>query len=223
MRVGYLVLLILGGLMVGGIALVSRTRRVTNPSGVKMVSGVSQESGGGEKMAKLSGKKILMVVAPQDYRDEELSEPRAVFEGLGAAVTVASKGVGEALGSFGGKVTVDKDISEVSAGDFDAAIFVGGPGTTVYFDDPTVQKIAQDAVQQDKVVGAICIAPSILANAGVLEGKRATAFSSEVPDLKAKGAVYVAEDVVRDGKIITASGPSVARAFGEKIAEVLAE
>lgn len=223
MRIGYLVLLVLGVLMVIGVVLVFRARRVGVPSGVKMVSGVNQESGGGEKMTKLSGKKILLVVAPKDYRDEELSEPRAVFEGFGAVVTVASKGVAEALGSLGGKVTVDKDITVVSAGDFDAIVFVGGPGATVYFDDPAVQKIARDAVQQNEVVGAICIAPSILANAGVLEGKQATAFSSEVPNLKAKGASYVVEDVVRDGKIVTASGPSTARAFGEKIAAVLDE
>jgi len=169
---------------------------------------------------KLSGKKILMIVAPKNFRDEELLESRKVLEEEGALITVASKGTTEATGVLGAKVAVDEELSAVSAADFDATIFVGGSGAEIYFDDSLAQELARDAFVQGKVLGAICIAPSILANAGVLEGKKATAFPSEAENLKAHGASYTGEDVTRDGKIITASGPQAATAFGRKVAEL---
>jgi protease I len=162
-----------------------------------------------------------MIVAPTDFRDEELAQPKAVFEQAGALVTVASKGVKEATGMFGARAAIDRDSSELSATDYDAVVFIGGAGASVYFDDRQIQALAKDVYDQGKLVAAICIAPSTLANAGILAGKKATAFSSEVGNLQAKGAVYSQEPVVVDGKIVTASGPAASEAFGQKIVELL--
>ena len=71
------------------------------------------------------------------------------------------------------------------------------------------------------MVAAICIAPSTLANAGLLEGKRVTSFASEKQNIESKGATYTGGMLEMDGKIITANGPQAARAFGKKIAELL--
>jgi len=154
-------------------------------------------------MVDLTGKKILMVLAPKDFRDEEFLKPKQVFENSGA------------------EVKVDLDLAEVKVEDYEAIVFVGGPGSSVYFYDQGVLNLAKEVVAQDKVIAAICIAPSILADAGLLEDKKATAFSSEESNLKSKGATYVNEGVVVDGKIVTAQGPQVAKEFGEKIVEVL--
>lgn len=170
---------------------------------------------------ELSGKRILMVVAPENFRDEEFFEPKKVFEGRGAEVVVASRGTPEATGSLGATIVVDKDISEISVADFDAIVFVGGLGSSVYYHDSAAHKIAREASDRGKVLGAICIAPSILANAGVLDGKRATVFSSEAENLRESGANYTGEHISRDGKIVTASGPQAATKFGETIAEAL--
>ncbi len=172
-------------------------------------------------MVDLTGKKILMVLAPKDFRDEEFLKPKQVFENSGAEVKVASKGVSETNGTLGAKVKVDLDLAEVKVEDYEAIVFVGGPGSSVYFYDQGVLNLAKEVVAQDKVIAAICIAPSILADAGLLEDKKATAFSSEESNLKSKGATYVNEGVVVDGKIVTAQGPQVAKEFGEKIVEVL--
>lgn len=172
-------------------------------------------------MADLTNKKILMVIAPQNFRDEEFLKPKAIFEAAGAQITVASKSVTEAQGMLGAKVKVDIDLTQVKAADYDAIVFVGGSGSSVYFNDPTALNLAKEAVNQNKVVGAICIAPSILANAGLLEGRKATAFPSEADNLKSKGATYVGEPVVQDGNLVTASGPEATKDFGEKIAEIL--
>jgi protease I len=169
----------------------------------------------------LKGKKILMIIAPENFRDEELQEPKAIFEKNGAKVTVSSRTKGECSGMLGGKANADAALKEVNADDFDAVIFVGGSGSAVYFNDETVLKIARDASAKGKVIGAICIAPSILANAGIMKGKKATSFSSERDNLQAKGVIYTGESVVIDGKIITADGPKSAREFGEAVVSVM--
>jgi len=165
--------------------------------------------------------KVLMVVAPQNFRDEEYQKPRQVLEAAGWQIEVASKGVNEATGMLGAKAKIDKDISQVNVDDYQGVVFVGGTGAAVYFEDQTALALAKTAFEKGKVVGAICIAPSILANAGILQGKRATAFSSEQGNLSAKGAYYTGESVTVDGKIVTANGPGAAEEFGRRIADKL--
>ena len=194
-------------------------------SGCNKTSKVNEVPKGGGEMVEekinLAGKKILMVVAPKDFRDEEFFEPKKIFSEAGAEVVVSSKGVLEATGLLGGKTRVDKDFSEVKATDFDAVLFVGGGGAEVYFDEPLALNLAKTAFAAGKVVGAICIAPTILANADVLVGRQATAFPLEKDALEAKGATYTGEPVTVDGKIITARGPEAAAEFGQKIVEAL--
>ncbi|MBC7348303.1 MAG: DJ-1/PfpI family protein, partial [Clostridia bacterium] len=80
-----------------------------------------------------------------------------------------------------------------------------------------------EAAEQGKVLGAICLAPVTLANAGVLAGRKATVFSPEAKRLEAAGAKYTGAGVEIDGRIVTASGPENAKDFGEAIAALLAE
>lgn len=179
--------------------------------------------GGEEKMGILTGKKVLMVIAPKNFRDEEFFKPRVVLQSEGAGVVVTSKTTEEATGALGGKVKPDINLSQVNVQDYDAIVFVGGPGSSVYFNDQQVLDLAKEAVGQNKVVGAICIAPSILANAGVLQNRKATSFSSERGNLEAKGVNFVDQPVVVDGKIVTATGPQAAETFGQKLTEVLSQ
>lgn len=166
-------------------------------------------------------KKVLLVVAPKNFRDEEFLEPKNILQRKGVKVEVASKGAGEAVGMFYAKALINKHIGEVKADNYDAVVFIGGTGATIYFDDPIALNLAKAAFEKEKIVGAICIAPSILANAGLLSGKKATAFSSESDNLASKGAQYTGEPVTIDGKIITARGPEAATEFGRKLAKAL--
>ncbi|MEM3455766.1 MAG: DJ-1/PfpI family protein [Candidatus Micrarchaeia archaeon] len=165
--------------------------------------------------------KILMIIAPDKFRDEELFEPKNIFESNGYKVEITSKGVKKSTGMLGGNVNIDIDITKVNINNYKAVVFVGGSGASTYFEDKYVLKIAEDAYKKGMIIGAICIAPSILANAGILKGKNATVFPSEKDNLIQKGANYINEGVVVDGKIITASGPKFARKFGEEIIKLL--
>jgi len=166
-------------------------------------------------------KKVLMIVAPVDYRDEEFEEPKKVFKKKGYEVFVASKGVEQAKGVLGGITEVDLDISKVQTTNFDAIVFIGGAGASVYMEDELAWDIARTAVSNGKVLAAICIAPSILANAGVLKDKNATVWSTQQGHLESNGAKFADNDVVVDGKIVTANGPKAAEKFGKEIVKLL--
>lgn len=174
-----------------------------------------------EPVLSLDGNKVVMIIASRDFRDEELQEPMSLLEQKGAQVTIACSALGEVAGMKGMKVTPDILVDQVNVQDYDALIFVGGSGAKEYWDDPKAHSIAKETVAAGKVLGAICIAPVTLANAGVLDGKRATVFSSEKSKLEVTGAIYTGADVEVDGKIITGNGPNAATKFGEAVAQAL--
>jgi protease I len=174
-------------------------------------------------MIDLTGIDVLLVIASNDFRDEEYREPAQALAHAMAGVVIASSSKDAASGMFGAQVEPDLLLSEVDVSKYAAIIYVGGSGASEYFESATAHKIAQDAVAQDKLVCAICSAASTLANAGVLKGRKATCFTSEKANLEAKGAKVVKKSVVRDGRIITANGPDSAAAFAKVICETLAE
>src|SRR3989339_901535 len=166
-------------------------------------------------------KNALIIIAFKNFRDEEYLEPKAVLEAAGIEVKTASTQVGTASGKLGAKVPVDLAIEDVAAADYDAVIFVGGPGCYDYYNNPIALTIAKAAVKHNKILAAICSAGGILAHAGVLKGKKATVFPSEAELLKSKGATYTGAKVEIDGNIITADGPQSARKFGEAVAGLM--
>jgi len=172
----------------------------------------------------LEGKKILMVIAQQDFRDEELFKPKAVFEGAGASVFVAAPRNETATGMLGGEVQPDFAISDVNASEFDAVVVVGGSGSPKYlWDDTQLRNLVRDAYEDGKVVAAICLSPVVLARAGILKGKPATVFPSSdaVAELKKGGAIYKDESVVIAGRIVTGRDPASVEAFANAIVSLL--
>lgn len=169
----------------------------------------------------LVGKSVLMIIASNNFRDEEYLHPREVLENEGAKITIASSTKKEATGMLGTKVVPDILIDEVNIDDYDAVIFVGGSGANEYWENEKAHEIAKKAYEKSKVIGAICIAPVTLARAGLLKGKKATVYPSEIENIKKEGAIYTGNSVEVDGKIVTGNGPTAAKEFGEKIAELL--
>jgi protease I len=166
-------------------------------------------------------KNVLIIIASKNFRDEEFEEPYKILSKI-ANITIASSSLKEAKGMLGKVVKPNITINDVDVRKYDAVIFVGGSGATEYFENDIALEIARKAYENNKIIGAICIAPVILANSGILNGKKATVWNGEfVKILKEKGAIYTGNDVEIDGKIITANGPNAAKKFGEKIYEML--
>jgi protease I len=176
-------------------------------------------------MPETKGKKAVMIIAFRDFRDEEYFVPKEILEKAGIEVKTASNKIGTAIGADGGDTKVDLLVSQIDPADFDAIIFVGGPGCLDALDNEDSYRVAREVVSQNKILAAICISPVILARAGVLRGKRATVWNDFVKTqakiLEKEGAIFEDKPVVVDGKIVTANGPKAAKEFGNTILELL--
>ena len=178
-----------------------------------------------ESAQRIKGKKVALVIAYRDFQDTEFNVPRNMFQKEGALLTIVSSKKGKAIGSEGMNVETDMLIDDVDVTNFDAVVFIGGKGVQEeYWDNPKAHAVAQEAVKQGKVLAAICWGPVILANAGVLDGKKGTVadYGDAVWILKKKGCKYnVWNSVVVDGKIITANGRHAAKSFAKAIIKSL--
>ncbi len=137
-----------------------------------------------------------------------------------AEIDICTVGIGSKIvcGAHNIPVFCDLDESEVDVTDVDAIILPGGmPGTLNLEKNETVNKFIDYAVNNNKLIAAICAAPSILGHKGLLNGKEATAFPGFEEELD--GAVISDKYVVADGNIITARGMGSAIDFGLKIVE----
>lgn len=172
----------------------------------------------------LSGTKVLMIIAPQDFRDEELLEPKRILSEAGAQVTVASTKDGEATGMLGAKVRPDTVVDSQKAADYQAVVVVGGMGSPEHlWNHKHIHKLLTDAHTNGRVIGGICLSGAVLANAGVLAGKKATVWATDesLAALQNGKATYIKDHVVHDGNVITADGPEAAVDFGQKLVAAL--
>lgn len=116
-------------------------------------------------------------------------------------------------------VTADKAIHEIKSGDFDTIVLPGGmPGSKNLKGNSKVISIIKDIHSKGGYVSAICAAPIVLEEAGVLKGKKATCFPGYEKELSIEK--YLPESVVVDGNIITGKGPGSAIPFSLKLVEL---
>lgn len=165
-----------------------------------------------------------MIIANTGYQEMEYSVPRKIFEDAGFEIVVAAKKKGNATGHMGAITLIDLAFNQVDVSEFDGIVFIGGPGAVSYVEDIEAHMIARDAIEEKKVLGAICIAPLILAHAGVLKGRKATVWNTDGKPgtrLTSLGVNFIDEQVVDDEDIITANGPPAAAEFGERVVKIL--
>jgi peptidyl-prolyl cis-trans isomerase A (cyclophilin A) len=174
-----------------------------------------------EAVDKMTGKKVLFVVAPRNFRDEEYFEPKTVLNNAGVQVVTASLTKGELIGSMGKTAMSDILLSNAKINDYEAVVFIGGPGANIFWNNTTAHELAKEALNSGKVVAAICLAPNTLAKAGILSGKKCTAFSSIKKDMKSSGCTFTGSRIEVDGNIVTASGPEAAQEFAHTILRLI--
>ncbi len=161
------------------------------------------------------------IIAHENFRDEEYSEPTRVLESNNIQIVTASWDLGTATGKLGLQVKVDTAINNIDSVNYNAVVFIGGAGSKKYWDNPIAHQIAVKTLNNKKILAAICSAPVTLARAGVLRGKKATCFSGDKEELIKGGAIYTGNPVEQDGLIITADGPGAASSFGLAIVKEL--
>lgn len=165
--------------------------------------------------------KILIIIPPERFRDEELFVTQEELENNNHQIVIASTTMGKVAGSRGGYAQSTVLIKDIDPNDYDAVVLIGGGGSKLLFNSVDAIRIVQDMNRQNKIVSAMCLAPVILANAGVLKGKNATVAGTEARKLEANGSRYTGPGVTVDGNIITANAPKASKLFGQKINQLL--
>lgn len=167
-------------------------------------------------------KKALLIIAKVGFQDHELGDTRDALTAAGFTVELASTAKGPCTGKFGSVEEALYGLDEIHLGDFDRVAFIGGPGAAEIAESAVAQHLTRSILLSGKILGAICIAPTILAKGGVLKGRKATVWDdgegTQIDLLQRYGARYIAEAVVTDGKIVTGNGPAAAPAFGAAFA-----
>ena len=164
----------------------------------------------------------VMILATDGYEQSELTGPKANLEKAGITTTVVSLEKGEIQGwdedDWGDSVNVDATIDTVSAEDFDALLLPGGQI------NPDVLRMNDKAVAMvrafndlGKPIAAICHAPWMLIEAGIVQGRTLTSWPSVRTDLKNAGANVVDQEVVTDGNFITSRCPDDIPAFSKAL------
>lgn len=173
-----------------------------------------------ERVSEVS-KSVLIVIAPKDFRDEEFKEPYELLTNSRIKTVIASTDTAPAKGMLDMTVKPQTLLELVEPDSFDAIVLVGGVGCRALWDNGILHKIIINFAEKKKIIGAICIAPVILARAGVLKDKRATVYPDVAEEIKPLCADYTGAELEVSDNIITAKGPQVAKDFAKAILEAL--
>jgi protease I len=171
-------------------------------------------------------KKVLFVVAYEDFQPIEYRVPKKIVEDAGIGIITASDKPGIAKAKDGSLAPVDIILDHVVPTDYQGIFFIGGPGALEHLDNNRSYNILQEAHAQGILIGAICISTRILAHAGVLKLKNATGWDGDgqlTQIYNEHDVYYVQQPVVYDQHIITATGPSAADEFGQAIVNALSK
>jgi 4-methyl-5(b-hydroxyethyl)-thiazole monophosphate biosynthesis len=161
-------------------------------------------------------KRVLCIIA-DGFEEIELVTPVDLLRRAGVDVVLASIGGLQVTGRSGITLLADALLSDAGA-DYDLLLLPGGPAVANIRQDGRARELAGQFATAGKWLAAICAAPLILLDAGLLEGRNFTAHDSTYADLP---DADLTQAVIRDGNLITSRGAGTALAFGLELVAVL--
>lgn len=161
----------------------------------------------------------VLAILAEGFEEVEAMAPIDLLRRAGAEVTTAAlAGNIHVTGKHGITVHADTMLSAVESASFDSLFLPGGPGVKHLRADPRIVPLAKRYFQAGRWVAAICAAPTVLHDAGLLAGRRYTAHFSVASELT---SILTNERVVADGKLLTSRGAGTAIDFGLFLVEKL--
>lgn len=165
---------------------------------------------------------MIYVFLADGFEETEAIAPIDILRRSELDVKVVAIKGDRATSSHGITVLCDMNIKDITTEDMDAIVLPGGmPGTLNLEADPILRVCIDYCNKNNKLIGAICAAPSILGHLGMLKGKKAVCFPGFENELLG-AEVSKTDSVIKDGNIITAKGAGVAVEFGLALAKELA-
>jgi len=141
-----------------------------------------------------------------------------------AGINVVTAGLDtQAVTASRGTVIIpDTDLDTALQVDYDMVVLPGGlPGADHLDNDERIKNILIKMAHAEKFIAAICAAPKVLANAGLLNNKKATSYPGFLDDLNLETTEISNDAVITDGKVITSRGPGTAMDFALTLIESL--
>ena len=165
--------------------------------------------------------KVLIPLA-EGFEELEAVSVIDILRRAQVEVTVAGLKDGPVRGSRQTVIVPDKSLDDALAVSYDMVVLPGGiPGSDHLQADPRIRKLLTDMNESGKRTGAICAAPKVLADVGVLKGRKATSYPGVLGSLKPEGVDVSTDAVVKDGTVITSRSVGTAMDFALAIVEEL--
>ncbi|UCD05945.1 MAG: DJ-1/PfpI family protein [candidate division WOR-3 bacterium] len=178
-------------------------------------------TGGEPSKAAEQKKSALIVIAPEDFRDDEFSVTYDSLKRHEVKITVASIDTTPATGMFGRVVKPDIALDKSNVDEFDALIIIGGKGCEQLWNNEILHTIVKEFDSQKKLIGAICIAPMVLGRAGILTDKIVTAYPAIRDEIGKCCRTCTDADVEISDNVVTCSRPEASASFAATIITIL--
>ncbi len=150
----------------------------------------------------------VLMITDTPNEDLEFFYPYYSFLGEGYRVDVATPKGGDFKGEKGFGLPASKKVADVEASDYDFLFLPGGMAPDHLKHDKEVLAVTRDFSKSGKVIGAICHGPQILAAAGIINGKKISAWPEIENEITEAGGIYAYEEALVDGNIVTARWPA---------------
>ncbi|MBZ0184338.1 MAG: DJ-1/PfpI family protein [Melioribacteraceae bacterium] len=162
-------------------------------------------------------KSILLFLAAENFCEQEFLTVKNIFLRKGFNLFISSDANSLCVGGNGMKVKPDVNIYNINKNNFGAFVIIGGKGIINYWDNQILKSSVLEFNKNNKIVASICAAGVIIAKSGILNQKEGVVYPDYKKEFDRTGVIYKDQDVVVEGKIITAKNPASSVEFADAI------